>query len=253
MRIAILADSNALPRPTEWGGLLLEHTYPYLLERALRARFPLRDVHVIERGKRYRTILGVLEDWYEIVSLRKPDVIVVQVGGADCAPRVLLPKERAFFKNLPFGKWILKLEEKYRRGWLLRFSPRVCVSVSDFREAVVKVIEKARAANAKLVFVNVFEPAPEVLDQFAGAQALIDRYNAVLADEASRARITLIDLNTMVRNIGGAGKHTVDGLHLDSFAQRLLTDHLKNAIVKLFDQPSMSYAVPSPRAVDISQ
>lgn len=235
MRISILADSNALPRPTEWGGLLLEDTYPYLLERELRRSLPASEELVVtERGMRYRTIESVLNDWYEVVDLRKADVVIVQVGGADCAPRILLPREREWLKKVPFfGKLILKLEEKYRRGWLLRFPARVCVPVEKYRARLREVVARAKQSNSQLIFVNIFEPSPQVLDQFVGAEAYIQRYNSVLSEVSRTENIPVIDLHSLVDSIGGAGKHTVDGLHLDPKGQITLTQALTNEILSL--------------------
>lgn len=248
MKIAILADSNALPRPMDWGGLPLESTYPYLLERKLREKlYPREDVHLIERGKRYRTTRTVLQDWYEIVDLRNPDVVIVQVGGADCAPRVLLPRERDWLKKIPFGGKLLKLEEKYRRGWLLRFPPRVCVRLEEFRSNLRAIVERARNSETRLIFVNIFDPAPAVLDQFAGADRLIARYNEAIA-EIARPH-TLIDLHALVRQLGGAGKHTVDGLHLDPVAQEKLADSL---FLTLTDQKTMTYIKTDAQTTDIT-
>ena len=88
------------------------------------------------------------------------------------------------------------------------------------------------------------------LDQFAGADKLIGRYNEAIA-EVARAH-TLIDLHTLVKELGGAGKHTVDGLHLDPIAQARLADCLFLTILKLPHQGPMTYIKKSAQPPEIT-
>src|SRR5918992_220711 len=105
MKIAILADSLALPREDVGGDEMLEVTYPYLLDQSLRRQFGANAPLVYERGMRRRTIEYVLDDWNEQVELKKPDVVIVHVGIVDCAPRVFLRREGAFVANIRIA-WV---------------------------------------------------------------------------------------------------------------------------------------------------
>ena len=92
MKIVVMADSLAMAREGETN-VAYETTYPYLLDQWLRQRFGSRAPLLIERGMRRRTIEYVLDEWYELVDLRKPEVVIVHVGIVDCAPRVFLRRE----------------------------------------------------------------------------------------------------------------------------------------------------------------
>ena len=75
MKIVVMADSLAMAREGETN-VAYEATYPYLLEQrcgsALHPPAPL----VIERGMRRRTIEYVLDERYEFVDLRSPEMSV---------------------------------------------------------------------------------------------------------------------------------------------------------------------------------
>ena len=105
MKIVILADSLALPRENVGGEDLLEATYPFLLDHSLRQRLGAAAPIIFERGMRRRTIEYVLDEWNELVKLRKPDVVIVHVGIVDCAPRVFLRREASFVANIRFA-WL---------------------------------------------------------------------------------------------------------------------------------------------------
>src|SRR5262245_43716680 len=101
-KVLILADSLALPREGS-DDIPYETTYPYLVEESLRQHQDGPLPVVLERGMRRRTIEYVLDEWFELVELRRPDLVIIHVGIVDCAPRIFLRRERQFVENL---RWI---------------------------------------------------------------------------------------------------------------------------------------------------
>ena len=88
LKVVILADSNALARGPGWGNLKADDTYPRLLQSTIEKK---TGVEVFSFGESYRGVREVLRDWRRAVEDIDPHIIVIQIGGSDCAPRMLLP------------------------------------------------------------------------------------------------------------------------------------------------------------------
>jgi lysophospholipase L1-like esterase len=227
MKIAILADSLALPRQEEGGDTPYEATYPYLLEKKLRQLDS--ETIVIERGMRRRTIEDVINDWVEIVELRKPEAVIVHVGIVDCAPRVFLRRERSFVERLrpaPVRTTILNFAHNYRRE-IVTYRKKVYVSPERFAAGVKKVIELARSCNVQsLQFVNIIAPPATIEERSPGFLHNVEMYNRILESNASEPWIRLVDLNRRVAENGGTEALTVDGIHLTAQGHQILADEL---------------------------
>jgi lysophospholipase L1-like esterase len=229
-RILIFADSLALPREGA-DDIPYESTYPYLLEERLRAHYCDPPI-VLERGMRRRTIEYVLDEWFELVELRTPDLIIVHVGIVDCAPRIFLRRERQFVEGLRWG-WlrerILSFVHEHR-AWIIRKRRRVYVPLERFRPLVRTTVDKARQLKTPLVFVNIIEPPDEVAQRSPGFQENVRAYNQVLADHADGQQVQVVDLNSLLIEHGGAQTLTVDGIHINRPGHALLADALERVI-----------------------
>lgn len=236
MKIAILADSLALPREDVGGADLLEVTYPFLLDQSLRRQLGGQAPFIYERGARRRTIEHVLDEWNEQVELKKPEVVIVHVGIVDCAPRVFLRREGAFVANIRIV-WlrdrILKFAHDHRRAIVQR-RRKVYVPLWRFEKLVNEVVQKAEGAGLKsLVFINIIDPPDSVEQRSPGFQQNVIAYNRVLQDQTKQSLVTLIDLNRMVREEGGSGELTVDGIHLNERGHVLLAKELERHVMAL--------------------
>lgn len=231
-KILILADSLALPREGS-DDSPYESTYPYLLERRLRSHYPDPPI-ILERGMRRRTIEYVLDEWFELVELRAPDLIVVHVGIVDCAPRIFLRRERQIVEGLRW-RWlrtrILNFVH-HHRARIIRTRRRVYVPLDRFRGLVQNAITKARESKTPIVFVNIIEPPDEIEKRSPGFQENVRLYNEVLAQHAGGEHMHLVDLNAIVREHGGAQKLTIDGIHINRQGHELLADELERIIYR---------------------
>jgi lysophospholipase L1-like esterase len=231
MKIAILADSLALPREDVGGDELLEVTYPFLLDQSLRRKFGAAAPIIFERGMRRRTIEYVLDDWNELVELRKPQMVVVHVGIVDCAPRVFLRREASFVANIRVA-WlrdrIFKFTHDNRRK-IVQFRRKVYVPLPRFERLVQQVVEKARATEVKsLVFINIIRPPDAVEERSPGFQRNVIAYNQVLEEQTKHDFVSLIDLNRLVNDA-----LTVDGIHLNERGHILLAQKLEDHILSV--------------------
>jgi lysophospholipase L1-like esterase len=233
MKIAILADSLALPREDVGGDELLEVTYPFLLDQSLRRRFGAAAPIIFERGMRRRTIEYVLDEWNELVELRKPQIVIVHVGIVDCAPRVFLRREASFVANIRFASLrdrIFKFTHDHRRR-IVQFRRKVYVPLPRFERLVQQVVEKARETGVQsLVFINIIRPPDAVEERSPGFQSNVIAYNQVLQDQTKHDFVSVIDLNRMVYGGGGPETLMVDGIHLNERGHALLAQQLETRI-----------------------
>jgi acyl-CoA thioesterase I len=234
MKIALLADSLALPREDVGGTGLLEVTYPFLLDQSLRRKFGAAAPIIFERGMRRRTIEYVLDEWNELVELRKPQIVIVHVGIVDCAPRVFLRREASMVANIRWARLrdrIFKFTHDHRRR-IVEFRRKVYVPLPRFERLVQQVVEKARETEVKsLVFINIIRPPDSVEERSPGFQSNVIAYNQVLQRQTRHAFISLIDLNRMVYDAGGPEALMVDGIHLNEHGHMLLAQELESAIL----------------------
>lgn len=234
MKIAILADSLALPREDVGGDEPLEVTYPFLLDQSLRRRFGAAAPIIFERGMRRRTIEYVLDEWNELVELRKPQIVIVHVGIVDCAPRVFLRREASLVANLRF-RWlrnrIFRFTHDHRRR-IVEFRRKVYVPLPRFERLVERVVQKARETKVQsLVFINIIRPPDAAEERSPGFQRNVIAYNQVLQQQTKHDFVSLIDLNQLLYDSGGSHALTVDGIHLNERGHALLAKQLE---IRLF-------------------
>jgi lysophospholipase L1-like esterase len=235
MKIVIMADSLAMAREGETN-VAFETTYPYLLDQSLRRRLGSEAPLVIERGMRRRTIEYVLDEWYELVDLRRPEVVVVHVGIVDCAPRVFLRRERQFVENLKpafLREAILSNVHRHRRA-IVNMRKKVYVPVDRFTALVGQVIARAKASKLRsLVLVNIITPPAEMEERSPGFIKNADIYNQILKTHADANGVQLIDLDRMIKEAGGAERLTVDGIHLNEAGHKMLAEEIENHVLSL--------------------
>jgi lysophospholipase L1-like esterase len=215
-----------------------EATYPYLLDQSLRRRFQSDAPLVIERGMRRRTIEYVLDEWYELVDLRKPEVVVVHVGIVDCAPRVFLRRERQFVENLRptfLRESILNNVHRHRRA-IVNMRKKVYVPADRFNALVGQVVERAKQSKLRsLVVVNIITPPAEMDERSPGFIMNAGVYNEILKTHAQADGVHLIDVDGMIKAAGGVEQLTVDGIHLNETGHKMLAKELEKHVLSLLD------------------
>jgi lysophospholipase L1-like esterase len=241
MKVVILADSLAMPRPKSEGEIRDDATYPSLLDQSLRRKLGAHAPIVIERGARRRTIEFVLADWPELVELKSAEVVIVHVGIVDCAPRVFMRLEHELLKHLrprALRDAILHFVHKHRRA-IVRMRRRVYVPAERFRQCVLDVIELARASSVQsLVFVNILSPPDDLEARSPGFQQNVSAYNQILDECVRGERLSLIDLDGLMREAGGSQKMTVDGIHINEEGQAILARVLEQHVLSLIAEKS---------------
>ena len=235
MKIVVMADSLAMAREGETN-VPFEATYPYLLDQSLRRCLRSEAPLVIERGMRRRTIEYVLDEWYELVDLRRPEVVVVHVGIVDCAPRVFLRRERQFVENLRptfLREAILSNVHKHRRA-IVNMRKKVYVPADRFNALVGQVMAKAKESKLRsLVMVNIITPPAEMDERSPGFIRNVGVYNEILKAHAEANGVHLIDIDRMIKEAGGVEQLTVDGIHLNETGHAMLANEIEQHVLSL--------------------
>ena len=235
MKIVVMADSLAMAREGE-SNVAYETTYPYLLDQWLRQRFGSQAPLVSERGMRRRTIEYVLDEWYELVDLRKTDVVVVHVGIVDCAPRVFLRRERQFVENLRPGflrRFILDYVHRHRRA-VVNMRKKVYVPPERFNALVGQVMAKAKASELRsLVIVNIITPPAEMDERSPGFIRNVGIYNEILRTHAEANGAHLIDIDRLIKEAGSVEQLTVDGIHINEAGHKMLAQEIEKHVLNL--------------------
>lgn len=239
MKIVVMADSLAMAREGETN-VAYEATYPYLLDQRLRRRLQSEAPMIIERALRRRTIEYVIDEWYELVDLRKTEVVVVHVGIVDCAPRVFLRRERQFVENLRpafLRESILRNVHRHRRA-IVNMRKKVYVPAQRFNSLAAQVIERAKQSKLRsLVIVNIITPPAEMDERSPGFIRNVGIYNEILRSHARGIGVHLIDIDQMIKDAGGVERLTVDGIHINETGHAMLAREIENHVLSLVDEP----------------
>lgn len=245
LKIAIVADSLALPRPANAGLVRYEETYPVLLHQMLCDAIPGRKILVAERGQRFRTMSSVLRDWTEVVEYRDPQFVIVHVGIVDCAPRIFSAAERSRLERLRpvlMRRAILWAVRRLRPFLISVRKPRVYTGLPEFEAACLAVIERARQSGVQLIVVNIMQPTAGLEARSPGYIANHAAYNIALRSLAETGNVTLLDYDDLVRQAGGTEAMTVDGMHPNPAGHRLLAQAICGMIAEKL-QPRKYHAV----------
>jgi acyl-CoA thioesterase I len=238
MKIVILADSLVMPRYKE---IPYDVTYGYLLDHSLKKIYRENAPMVMEHGMRARTILDVARDWFELVTLKSPEIVILHIGIADCAPRLLLQKEHEFVDRIrPIklrNKFLDYLSEN-RRRLITLFPNRVYVPFAIFKERFNKIIKLAETNGVKrLIVINILRPTDELEFKSPGFKKNVDLYNAFLYQSSiDRPMISFVDLDKVITENGGVEALTTDGIHINPQGHALLAGHLQTLIMEIFPE-----------------
>ena len=169
LTVALLTDSLALPR-REPERVALSDTWPALL----RQQPGIGDVvHIGIGGATVHQLLG--QTGYARGC--DPDVVVVQCGIVDCAPRTLKRWEKDQLSRLPGGRRVGKLIEKNARA--LRGARDIAFTPpARFAAAVVDVVEKAKPA--RVLWLAIAPASAAYERQVPGIGARVTQYNGLL-------------------------------------------------------------------------
>ncbi len=233
--LRIYGDSISLPRVHQ--GLPLLETYPELLLRHCRATHP--NSSLVNRAEAGKTIVDHAihcrddNDWFGIGA---NDILVIQCGVVDCAPRPLPPRLRRRLERKP--AWIRKPIISFlhrNRPLLLRlgFSFQK-VGPIVFQNQLREWLKKS-GNNFNRVAVLTIPPVTDKAEAHSpGWRANIDLYNNLIRETvATFPNVRLVDV---FADLSGNRSNLdqfidpEDGHHLQSAGHRLVFERIHAAL-----------------------
>ena len=201
MRIVVLADSYALPRLVENDEVHWEDTWPYLLQNTLRSGNS--KIEVINCGKRKRTIDSIIGwDFQEHIIFKEPDVVLIQIGIVDAAPRIISKKERATLNHRLFPAFLRKKIIETRKKNKVRITKKdplakVYTKPDAFHLYLLnfkKRIDSDLSKKPKVIFIPITAYFKKMGVASPYFQKNVEAYNAILQKFTNEHSMSMISL-----------------------------------------------------------
>jgi len=230
--VTIIGDSLSMARPNE--GIKLQDLYSYKLQCLLPDEYYVRNNARRANDVRIQMLPGNLTD--DLLSSGS-EVIVIQLGIVDCAPRLFSRRQLAVLKTLtgfnsviafPF-KLYQKLLTKNRR-FVTTIFKKTYVPHHLFKQHYSRLVEKLTAMpdTKQTVLINIADTSETNKAKSYHFEEHIQNYNATIAKIcAAHKKCELIDLFQL------SHEHDMilpDGIHLTITAHNLLSRLLHERI-----------------------
>lgn len=180
-KILIFSDSSGLARPFP-EVVKYEETWINKLSQTYK-------VHQIALGG------ATTKDLYaqmQYAKMFEPDIVIVQCGLADCAPRAMSKLENELINNFGFTRKIVKKIIGPKSLDFLRKKRNVTyIKKNIFEWYVKKFFENFKD---KLYWIEIIKPLPEYENKIPGLTKNVEEYNQVLKKELLNHTIQLDDL-----------------------------------------------------------
>jgi lysophospholipase L1-like esterase len=222
-----------------------EEAYPALLDECLLDRGVVATTTL--HAKWHATVkelLGYYEPW---VRDHFPDVLILNVGMADCQARVLptwLYRHTMTWDTgssnaaVRYRAFVVPTIRRAVRRWQMLLSGRAPLAASRvppemFRRGIARFVRHAARDHGALVLVLDIDPPGEALLRLQPRlDERVRRYNAVLqqvVDEATPGTARLVSTSKIVSR--DTSTLLPDGLHRSAEGHRLVAEHLADVIV----------------------
>lgn len=245
--VRLYGDSLGLPRHTD--GIPFEATFAELFCAWLRAESGLRSVSLYNRSQGGATapqLARLATEDNSYFGPAAPQLLILQCGICDCAPRPVPLGLRRLIGRLPgyLQRPVIGLLHRYR-PWLQRHG---CVwrhtDAEPFRQAVTAWIRES-AEFARAVFVvNIAPPTQAGEAHSPGLVAGVNEFNQLLRASVASVgsdRIVLVDVHANLLASAGTLERCVnqaDGHHLTTSGHELYFAMLKQHFLALPSQVS---------------
>ena len=219
-RVVLIGDSLGMPRE----GLKREETYPYLIKSEL-TDFDIVSIHARANDSGRQSTKQSLR---ESIDLLQPDVIVIQLGIVDCAPRLFTRMETHFVRYLLGVRTFIRKFMSKRRHFFTKLLPKTYVKKADFEKNILKIVERGREYDASVLVVNIANTSERNKERSYGFEKNILAYNNILQEIVNDNKLTLIDMYSMnCKEI-----MLEDGIHYNQYGSQVLAGKIVSYLQK---------------------
>jgi acyl-CoA thioesterase-1 len=230
IKVLCIGDSLSLPGHLN----KYEDTWPYLLKR----EFP--DVDFINFFKRQLTteVLNTLgggergiDKWpkgADCLEAFMPDVVIVQLGIVDCAPRLMNKVDKIILNQISnsLSNYYIKFIKFIRKRKL----ENTIVPFELFMKNWVSYAIRAKKCNSKVIIVSISIPDNNLISKNPQVVLNVNRYNKYLFELSQKFENVFVTkpLNPMNYN----GEIYQDGYHPNKIGHEILTNQIVDFLRK---------------------
>lgn len=208
-----------MPRP----GIPYEDTWISLLKKD----FPQYDI--IDRTARGSTTTRLVTEGgggMDLLETYMPDIVILQLGMADCAPRLFDKRSAEFYivsRILPAR--IRQRYIEYVKKHRVRNPGVTEVAPEQFRANITNFFTRTRAISAKTIIIPILPATDIMIRKSPHVTINVDRYNAIYHETVLLfPDVTIVD---PFRNNVDINTLAVDETHINPEGLRMIYDALK--------------------------
>lgn len=203
-RLLIRVYGDSLSQPREEVGIQYYETYPELVRSALAHYYD--QVHLYNRSKNGTPIWRIYDEMFDpdetYFGSQPEDVLIVQLGVVDCAPRPLSYGVRNLISRLPklLRVPLTRLIHDHRHA-IQNFGPtRRFTSPDAYRRIYRQWLTRAAPLHARIYCINTAPTIPSIESHSPGFTASIQLFNRILAEvvsEVGAPNVHLVDAHRL--------------------------------------------------------
>lgn len=221
-RIVIIGDSIVMPR--------LENDVAYELTYAYRLKQLLPDCEVISRARRSNDTQKQTcrQAIYDDIEVFLPNIVILQLGIVDCAPRLFGKLQSLALNVLPniLSSRIIRLCSKYRYILTKRF-PKVYVPYPAFKKNLNTLFIQLEKQKCIVVCVSIASTSEENRKKSYNFDENIRKYNRVLKNYCSNYNAHYLDFYSATRTENFL---LDDGIHINIKGHEFLSKEISQII-----------------------
>ncbi len=232
-KIALYGDSLAMPRKAI---VKYHERYIYLVQEWIKKNKSPEYIELKDEAKGSVTILDMLEQYehdsgyYEFPA----DVLILQSGVVDCAPRPVAQETREKISKLPsfLKKMTIKYLHRNRSKILQKGNAHVRVEKEVFFNSVKQFLKRASNDYKRVYVINVCPTNKKTEEHSPGFTTNINDYNALIKkaiSEIDANTIYLIDINKYINDRFEKIDDYIlkeDGHHLTPLGNKIIADEI---------------------------
>ncbi len=229
--IQIHGDSLSLPRNKE--GVPFYLTYPELIRSSIEEIKKGKKIYLYNFSRGSITINQVYQELLEKIGYfsRTGNILVIQIGVCDCAPRPIPYWLRNIIGTLPEKARTYAIKQIHTNRPLIQRAgiKWQMVPPRTFLEYYAKLLSVATKAFDRIYLINIAPTNPETEMQSPGFSFQIEKYNSLIkevVENMNNEKLRLLDVHSKIKNKTGELSLYInkDGVHITVLAHRMYAD-----------------------------
>jgi hypothetical protein len=174
-KILVITDSLGLPR-TEPQSVNDSEAWPHMLANHVE-----HEVYTFTRGG--ATSSDIVRELGGYLGAYTPDIVIVQIGIVDCAPRALTRRELKVVSVLPvIGKLVNRVVKRFRKNIVM--ARKITYTNKNEFKLNVELIKEA-FNNSEVYFVSILSALEDYEEYNPGVSDNIADYNKILGEQGN--------------------------------------------------------------------